>query len=208
MEYIVKLVPLVALLLLVSGCMSGTQTTTTDTVAPSTVAKNTGNEQQPQQAATTTTQKAQTITDKITNLASAMGAGVGYRCTYTYQGLQSQGWLKGDKYYFESTTAQGTSYALSDGTWMYTWQKGQTKGIKFNIAEMKKISDSQKQGYQDLSSMSSSTNNVNCVPDVSADSKFVPPSGVTFQDMGELLKQIQGMGAGGQAPDLSGYPGQ
>jgi len=199
-----KIMPLVALMLLFSGCMGGTDNTTTtpqtDTTG-ATVAQETATTQ-PGTVRTTlsppTTQKpAASLTDKITDLTAAMTAGMAMKCTYAYKNIQSEGWIKGQKYYFKTTMPQGVGYVISDGTWMYTWQEGQTQGVKFNIAQMKTLSEGKEQGYQDMKQVSADATNVQCTPDAAGDSKFTPPSNIQFQDMGELLKQMQNAGAGG-----------
>ncbi|MFH1054586.1 MAG: hypothetical protein V1744_00670 [Candidatus Altiarchaeota archaeon] len=205
MNNTLKIVSLIAFILFVSGCMSVTETTTTqETNTKTTMAKETATTQA-KASPTTTVKPSGGIVNKLTNLASAMSAGVAYKCTYSYNNVQSEGWVKGEKYYFKTTMPETTGYAVSDGVWMYSWEEGQNKGYKFNIEEMKKQANSQQQGYQDMKQVSSSANNVVCIPEVASDSKFTPPSGIQFQDMGELLKQMQNAQKGGQMPDLSAY---
>jgi hypothetical protein len=214
-----KILPLVALMLLVSGCLcGGPDSTTTNAEVATTLAEKTATTQPPETTqpsnkpvVTTTVKSSGGLVNKITSLAEAMTAGAAMRCTYTYKDIQSQSWVKGQKMYSETTMPQGTAYSLSDGTWMYSWMSGQKQGVKFNIAQMKSMSDAQEKGYTDPTQVSQNAANVACVPDVAADSKFIAPSGIEFQDMGKLLEQMKNGGAGGNTPnipDLSGYGGE
>lgn len=203
-RYFVGVVPLVALLLLLSGCMGGSDAKTTSQDsggAGATEATAAGATVKTTQAAgqvraTTTLKASGGLTDRLTDLASAMTSGVGYKCTYSYNGVASEGWFKGQKYFFKSASNGVVSNALSDGTWMYVWEEGKSEGFKFNIADMKRAGSAQGSGYTDANQVANSAVNVDCRTDVSADSRFRPPSGVQFQDMGELLKQYQNMGPG------------
>jgi hypothetical protein len=214
------IVPIVTLILFASGCMSQTESTTT-TAAPqtglsgqqaseTTTTQATATTQKPKPIATTTTLKAAGgIGEKISNLAAAMSAGVTMRCKYTYQDTSSQGWMKGDKYYFTTTVKNVDSNVVSDGTWVYVWESGKGDGVKFNVKQMKTLSEGKEQGYQDMNKVASTATNVECVPDIVADGKFTPPATVQFSDMGELLKQMQGyQGKGGlQGMDPQDLPG-
>ena len=206
MDYL-KFATLMALSMLVCGCMSETanETTTTQPAAGKTT------QPTPTTAAAaptttvkvTTTLKATVTTQAagggiISDLKAALSSGVGYQCTYTYQNIQSVSKMKGQKFSSRTTVEGQVSNAISDGTWMYTWADGQAKGVKFNIADMKK--NAQAGGQQSAPSMddiASTANNVQCTPSAVSDSEFNPPSGVEFQDMGALLKQLQGMKVGG-----------
>ncbi len=200
--YIVRVAPLVALLLLLSGCMGGSDDNTTSQEsggAGAAAAEETVETTQAagQAQAPTTLKASGGLTDRLTDLASAMTSGVGYKCTYTYDGVASESWVKGQKFFSTSTVDGVASNMVSDGTWMYTWAEGETEGVKFNIADMKGAGSAQNSGYADLNQVANSAVNVDCRPDVSADSRFRPPSSVQFQDMGELMKQLQNMGPRG-----------
>ncbi|MFH0863234.1 MAG: hypothetical protein V1875_09450 [Candidatus Altiarchaeota archaeon] len=202
MNYL-KTATLVALSMLVCGCMCqpGEETTTTTLV---------GEEEGTQPTATTaaaaptTTLKATATTQAasgggiISDLKAALSSGVGYQCTYTYQNVQSVSKMKGKKFSSTTTVDGQVSRAISDGTWMYTWMDGQAQGIKFNVAEMQKNAQAapgQKKAPS-MDDIASSADNVQCTPTTVSDSEFNPPSGVEFQDMGEFMKQLQGMNVG------------
>jgi len=207
-KYFVRVAPLVALLLILSGCMGGSDNQATNqdtggagvTKATSAEAVVATTQAGGQVQATTTLKTSGGLAASITDLASAMTSGVGYKCTYSYNGVASEGWVKGQKYLFKSTVNKVVTNALSDGVWMFIWEEGRKDGYKFNIAQMKQVGEAQESGYQDMNKVASGAANVDCKPDLSADSKFKPPSDIQFQDMGELLKQIQNIGPGGRTP--------
>ncbi|MCX6695286.1 MAG: hypothetical protein NTU61_03220 [Candidatus Altiarchaeota archaeon] len=151
----------------------------------------------------------------LADMAAAIASGQSYRCVYKYQGIQSETIVKGEK--FKSTASVGghVSHSVSDGVWMYSWSEGESQGIKFKISDMKDLSSQQQSsgsGYTDLSQVAEMAANVECSPATISDSVFTPPSNVPFQDMGELIKQMQqqagqaGAGAGGfqDSGDTSG----
>jgi hypothetical protein len=209
----------IALAILVSGCLCGggdtTQTTdnlgATDQGPVTTLAEAiSGGGAPTTQPATPTTHKATVTTQKpggltgaITDLAAAITSGAALKCTYTYQDIVTESWVKGKKFSSTSTVSGMTVNAVSDGVWMYSWNDGEKTGVKFNLEEMKKLSagNAGAQKSPDMAEISKSATNVQCSPDVITDSKFIPPSDIQFQDMGETLKQLQqlsGQMKGGQ----------
>jgi hypothetical protein len=215
MKAMANLALLVALTMAASGCICGggdtTQTQgTTDTGA------NTG------QPEVTTTVKETATTVKVTattaaqgggilsDLKAALSSGAGYKCTYDFNGMTSESWVKGKKFASKTNVDNQVGHTISDGTWMYSWEDGQRQGVKFNIEEMKRLGEKSQGGQQKQPSMDEVANaasNVRCAPEVMSDSTFTPPSDVEFQDMGAMVKQLQeAMGTGGK-PDLSKLKG-
>jgi hypothetical protein len=93
-------------------------------------------------------------------------------------------------------------YMINDGTWAYIWSG--TSGTKFNIKDMQEISKANGGQQEDPSakmsnwedwakSMETSGTKYDCANAAVSDSDFVPPSDVKFQDMGELVKQMNQM---------------
>jgi len=86
---------------------------------------------------------------------------------------------------------------INDGTWAYIWSG--TQGSKFNIKDMQAATQAQNPNekaanWQDWAkSMQESGAKYNCNPAVATDADFTPPSNVTFQDFGELLKGLKNM---------------
>ena len=197
-----KIMPVLLVAVLVSACMGGEE-----------VAQTTGG-QEPREptprggsAVTPATQKTSGgVADKITDLAAALSSGVAYKCTYRYEGMQTEAWVKGEKSYTKSRVQGKLQHSMTDGVWMYTWSEGEKEGVKYNLAEMEKMSDvpeSDGPGYVDMGETADAAVDVDCRPDVIADSMFVPPSNVEFMDMGEFLKQLQDLqGMAGNLPGM------
>jgi hypothetical protein len=198
-----------------SGCMSGTQTTDTGATGTEATTKTTAAPKGVQAAVTTTiakqkvtapttTVKAAAASSALSDLAAAMSSGIGYKCTYVYQQVQATTWVKGQKFYSETQVDGKSGYVLSDGTWMYIWSADQPQGTKFNINDMKAASAGQAGAKKpsDPASIAHDAVSVQCLPDLSADSKFTVPSDIQFQDMGELLKNMAAYQQGGKIPNI------
>jgi len=128
--------------------------------------------------------------DKLKDMAAAIASGGSYKCTYKYEGVESQMWVSGNKFRSETNTPQGKYIGVSDGVWMYSWADGKLEGVKFKISDFQD-NKQQTSGYTDLSEISKSAANVECVPTVVTGGTFTPPGNVVFKDMGEMLKQLE-----------------
>lgn len=211
------------LVLFVSGCISsggGQAVTTTQaaasgggqavttTQAAAAGGGQTGQQSQPVQT-TVVVQTTQSggIAGALNSIASAINSGAGYKCTYTEEGVENQMSVKGQKYHAKTTSNGQVINSISDGVWAYVWVEGETTGTKFNIKDLE--GSTQGGGEQestvndaDINQIIQNAMNVQCVPTVLPDGEFTAPGNVEFQDLGELLKQMQqlqgqGVGAGG-----------
>jgi hypothetical protein len=211
-----KIASLVAAMLVLSGCLCGGDETapasgnTASGVQGETTSEDgSGQTAEASQGAsattlkgasvTATTVKAGVVSQALSDLSAAMKSGVGYKCVYNYNGVQTQTWVKGQKFATQTAVEGATSHMVSDGTWMYIWSEGQNEGMKMNLQQLKSMGQgSRPQGSEasDMNEVARSASNVQCSPDVTADSQFTPPSSVTFQDYGEMLKSLQGMQQG------------
>ncbi|VVB51515.1 Uncharacterised protein [uncultured archaeon] len=186
----------------ISACLGGQQTQTTTTSSPSSPSDSntavSGGSESPQQATTTTVSNNDNsggVVDKIKDLTAAIASGQAYHCTYTYQGVTSESWIKGEKFKSKSTVDSKVGYAISDGVWMYSWVDGEKTGVKFNIEDMKKLGDQQKANSNkepaDMNEIAKTAGNVECSIAAITDGTFTPPSNIEFSDMGQLLKNLQ-----------------
>jgi hypothetical protein len=84
---------------------------------------------------------------------------------------------------------------INDGTWAYIWSGQQ--GMKFNMAEIQQSAKNQNPDEQASDWKSWATNmqasgaKYDCNATVATDADFTPPTDVTFQDLGELMKNFQ-----------------
>jgi len=130
--------------------------------------------------------------------------GKSVKCTYTTtneSGTNSgQTYVSGSKSRtdFTLTTKDGTttdSYSISDGEWVYIWTSTEEQGSKMKIADIQKRAAS-----SSVPSTTSSTDendltqpvDYKCSPWVPDNSKFTPPSNITFTDLTETLKSMCG----------------
>ncbi len=131
--------------------------------------------------------------DVLRDLTAAFSSGLGYKCTYRDEQGMSEMWVEGGRYH-SITTVQGERYhTLSDGTWAYMWVEGETTGTKFKPEDFED-EEAETAEYEDVDDVAAAAVNVECHPEAIAGSRFVPPGNVQFQDMGEMMEQMQQMG--------------
>ena len=160
--------------------------------------------QQGGQAVSTTVAQASGggIVDRLSDIASAVTSGQAYTCTYTYEGVQSQILVKGQKFKVQLSTNQGLMNEISDGVWIYIWTQGESDGMKMKIQKAEATQPTgQNSGYTDVSSIQKSAVDVQCVPSTASDSSFNPPATVQFTDLSSLQ---QPPGAAGGAAGAGG----
>jgi hypothetical protein len=96
---------------------------------------------------------------------------------------------------------------INDGTWAYIWNGQQ--GMKFNLKETQQGAANTEEKATDwkgwASQMQASGAKYDCNPTVATDADFTPPANVTFQDLGELMKNLPQMQ---NIPDLPATPNQ
>jgi hypothetical protein len=130
--------------------------------------------------------------DSILNLLSG---GKTVNCSITYPDNKGTGTIfVSDKKFagdFTTKDASGKETAghmVSDGTFMYIWSASMPTGIKVNLENAKNMAQN--------SAISKSFDvnqkvGLNCSPWLPDNSKFTVPTNIKFQDMSELLKQLQ-----------------
>lgn len=137
-------------------------------------------------------------------LAAAMQSGQPMNCTITNatKGESMTFVTKDKKMKVNGMVAENVNQQTSminDGQYMYIWTNGETKGIKTKVpteqdieAMKEKVADSNNQlpdfsnaetqkEYQDKGYA------INCNPGTVADSEFIPPTTVEFQDMSVMM---------------------
>jgi len=105
-----------------------------------------------------------------------------------------------EKYRYESDTAEGVSYMISDADYVYMWLKGSDEGTKWAVVEPEEVESS-----DDTVSISNDTSydasedeafleeefEISCENWKVDSSKFKPPSSVEFTDMEQMLKDLE-----------------
>jgi hypothetical protein len=145
-------------------------------------------------AVVTTTIGSGGIAERLVDLALAASSGQSYRCTYTTEGYKVESWIKGEQSSSELKTPEGNVMrTISNGTWAYTWVDGQTQGMKVKISDVSPDNPGEMQGleYAETSYAVETAMDVDCRLTKAPEGVFTPPSGISFQDVGELMKQMQ-----------------
>jgi hypothetical protein len=137
---------------------------------------------------TTTTLQESSIGKTIVDMATALTSGGAYKCTYTEQGMQSETWIKGQKFKSITNVDNQLVNYISDGTWIYFWAEGGTQGTKIKIEDTQEP-ESQSMDVPDLDEVARTAMNVRCEPIVVLDSTFIPPRNVQFTDFSQLMTQ-------------------
>jgi hypothetical protein len=133
-----------------------------------------------------------TATDSILNLISG---GKTVNCQITYPDNKGTGTMfvsdkkfAGDFTMKDSSGKETTGHIISDGTFMYIWSATMRTGIKVNLAAAKNLTQNS------AVSRSFDVNQkvgLSCLPWIPDNSKFTLPANVKFQDMSQLLQQVQ-----------------
>ncbi len=129
---------------------------------------------------------------KFKTINAAMAVGVPYKCTYSDKDFDSEIVIKGEKFKSETEMKEGTTYTISDGEKIYIWSNQQNDGIVYDLDEMKKMGETKtyagaEQGPTDIER----EYDIDCYTTTAPNSMFVPPSDINFQDMSQLLKNMQ-----------------
>lgn len=133
------------------------------------------------------------------SLKELIAGGVSQQCTFSddSSGAQTAGtvYVGGGKVRGDfSATSQGKvmgMHMIADGVTMHTWIDGMTSGFSTSM-------DATQSGTNTQQSFDSDKKiDYRCEPWATDDSKFVLPSGITFQDMAAMMQgTMQGTGAG------------
>ncbi len=156
----------------------------------------------------------------VGSITDLLQRGIPMHCTVTYTEEDSTGtvntYVANNKFYTEIAAVlndgtEQTYYALSDGEWSYMWSPEQGQGIKmqFDATQFEEGFD-----LPDTPGLETEVDqpdysqdyNYNCTPWIPDNSKFTPPTDITFMDMDSLLNAIPGM-AGEGTEGTEGLPG-
>ena len=128
-------------------------------------------------------------------LKEAISLGVGMKCTYNVGGYEYEGYIKGENYRGKMMTAEGkTGTVIVKDDCMWTWEEGDTEGLKICYTETETVEGEEvngEGGVWDQPSAAGSGVDYNCVPAAVSDAQFTPPATVNFLDPTEM---IEGMG--------------
>ncbi len=149
------------------------------------------------------------VAEKIgSSLKDAFGLGKSMKCTYTAPGgAVTTIFVKDKKVRIEgaqfSTATDMGGGMINDGEWIYIWNNTEKEGMKYQISALKTIAENQENGeeftlkdWADFGKWVTENEkryDMKCDGTVLADSQFVPPSDIKFQDLTEMFLQIEKM---------------
>lgn len=112
-------------------------------------------------------------------IKEAILRGVPMKCTYSDEkGNSYTGYIRGKNFYVELAGGGKTGYLIMKDDCMWTWNKGETQGIKMCFEPT--------EGEESIwETESAPQENYTCTPTVVADSLFNPPANINFMELGE-----------------------
>jgi hypothetical protein len=127
------------------------------------------------------------------DIAKAVQLGKPIKCVSVQAGQTATIYMKGSRMRMDTLPVDAHGIYTEDT--MYTWQGKQ--GTIMKMEDVKQISADAGQQYKPKSQDEVIENakkvNARCEPADVPESMFVPPSDVQFQDLGSMIKQIEGM---------------
>jgi hypothetical protein len=139
-----------------------------------------------------------------TALKDLLAGGKVEKCTWSAvengNGVSGTLYVSGKEFRQETVTtdaktqAKSQNYSLSDGTTIYTWGGMMGgRGIKISMASLENMVTGTPSGSpSQVNSVLNQQYQYQCEPWTADDSQFVPPTNITFSDMSQLIKNMQG----------------
>jgi hypothetical protein len=119
-------------------------------------------------------------------LKQAVARGVGMRCSYTVDGHEYEGFVKGENYRGKVKNAEGqVGGVIIKDNCMWSWVEGESEGMKVCYEDTEGEDVDIWEQPQDTTG---SDLVYHCAPAVVADSQFNPPTNVTFLDLNSLME--------------------
>lgn len=140
----------------------------------------------------------------VTSLKDAILGGQAMRCTYEDENGEATTLVQGKKmkvegYNFaDADDSKGKGWMVSDGEWMYIWQDGEEKGMKYNVAQMQEtakdlVGEEEVAKWQDPETWADEIDKdheVNCKPASATAADFQPPADVEFEDLSAMMEGV------------------
>jgi len=119
-------------------------------------------------------------------LKAAVALGVPMKCTYTVDGVEYEGYVKGEQYAGKIDAEGKVGNVIIKDDCMWSWSEEETQGVKLCFkteGEGKSIWDD-----TDASAANAAANySYNCRPAAITDDKFNPPSDIEFIDLDAMM---------------------
>jgi len=148
-------------------------------------------------------------------LAAAVALGVPMKCTYTVNGDETTGYIKGKQFRGVMTVQGKQGNVIMKDDCMWTWSEGETDGVKicYQGEEAQNLWDNPEAAAESPAPNASPETAMspapqieyNCLPAALGDDEFTPPSDVNFVDVGEMMKGVNlPSGMGDKVPAMEG----
>lgn len=134
------------------------------------------------------------------SLKDIVGLGSSMKCTWKTDDISATSWIKKDKVYTETTLPDGKTNTIFVDGCVWNWNDGDTAGIKvcydFDEEEMEKDLEDFTEGLESYAESLEQQGTIesadeikyDCSKAVISDSKFNPPSNITFTSWDDLME--------------------
>lgn len=133
-------------------------------------------------------------------LAAAVALGVPMKCTYTVNGVETTGYIKGKQFRGMMDVQGKQGNVIMKDNCMWTWSEGEADGVKmcYEGDQAQQLWDNPEAAAENPEpnatpeeAMSPAPQiEYNCLPTAIGDDEFTPPADVNFVDLGEMMKGI------------------
>lgn len=125
------------------------------------------------------------------SLRAAVEKGVPMKCTYTVEGNEYEGLIKGENWRGKMKSADGkVGEVIIKDDCMWSWDPEKKEGVKMCSQAAEESAEGETAGsVWDQGSFDAGGVEYRCVPTVVTDSQFEPPSDVKFMDLSQFGQQ-------------------
>lgn len=127
-------------------------------------------------------------------LQAAVALGVPMKCTYSVEGTEVEGWIKGKQYRGKIKNQQGQmGEVLMKDNCMWTWGEAAGQGVQgvkmcFDPEENKDLWDFESWDESETEGAKPPDVEYHCNPAVVTDAQFQPPANVEFVDLDQMMQ--------------------
>ncbi len=129
--------------------------------------------------------------EEVVDFSSAAQLGKPIKCVSEHEGQTTTIYMKGSQMRMDTVPSDAHGIYTSD--MMYTWRGNE--GMVVKMEDMKKLASEQGEAFtppsQEQVVAKAQQENAKCEPSDVPESMFMPPENIKFEDLGELMKQIE-----------------
>jgi hypothetical protein len=127
-------------------------------------------------------------------LQAAVKLGIPMKCTYTVEGMEAEGWIKGQQYRGKMKNQQGqVGEVLMKDNCMWTWDETKGQGVKmcFDPEENQDLWDPQTWDETETEGTQPPDVDYHCNPAVVTEAQFQPPANIEFMDLDQMMQGLK-----------------